>query len=345
VTTLDYKGPGAAISRAPFWLPSRQQVPFLVTLVVCVLLYFAAGWAYPSFFKPYTIVNLLINENAMLGIVAIGLTFVILSGGIDLSVGSVVGCTGIALATLIMDKHIHPAVAIAIVLAGGLVLGIVQGSLIHFFDLPPFLVTLGGLFFCRGLGLVISTSAQPIRHPFYTALAKRVIPITTMRNGAPVDLSFPAIVLLVVVAVSIYLALYTRFGRSVYAIGGSESSAILMGLPVGRTKVGVYAFSGFCAALSGVLFTIHKGSGWALDASGWELDAIAAVVAGGTLLVGGIGQVAGTVLGVLIFAIIQNAITFDGRLTNWWTRIALGALLLVFILLQRVLQFGKGSSE
>jgi len=140
------------------------------------------------------------------------------------------------------------------------------------------------------------------------------------------------------VAVGIYLAQCTAFGRAVYAIGGSEASALLMGLPVGRTTVRVYTFSGFCSALAGVVFTFYMQSGYGLHAVGLELDAIAAVVIGGTLLSGGVGYVAGTLFGVLILGIIQTLISFDGSLSSWWTRIVIGALLFVFCLLQRLFE-------
>jgi simple sugar transport system permease protein len=142
---------------------------------------------------------------------------------------------------------------------------------------------------------------------------------------------------LVVVALATVVARYTQFGRTVYAIGGSETSAALMGLPVGATIVRVYALSGFCAALAGVLYTVYMLSGYNLHATGLELDAIAAVVIGGTLLSGGIGQVPGTLFGVLVLGLIQTLISFDGRLSSWWTRIVIGVLLLSFCLLQRLL--------
>src|SRR5699024_12207752 len=135
---------------------------------------------------------------------------------------------------------------------------------------------------------------------------------------------------------------YTRFGRTVYAIGGSEASSTLMGLPVARTKVLVYAISGFCSGLAGVLYTFYTLSGYALTAVGTELDAIAAVVIGGTLLTGGYGSVLGSVLGVLVLGTIQTLITFDGTLTSWWTKIFIGALLLIFIVLQKVLTLRRG---
>ena len=252
--------------------------------------------------------NLLI-DNAHLGVVAIGMTFVILSGGIDLSVGSIVGCSTIVIAVLIEHAHWHPALAIGVVLLGGLLVGGFMGSLIHFFELPPFLVTLGGVFLFRGLALYVSEESIGITHPMYDRLLAMEIPL-----GGKYALPLAAIVFLVLLLSAIYVSFFSRFGRNVYAIGGSEKSAVLMGLPVGRTKIGVYALSGFCSALGGVLLTIYKVAGDATSGGGMELDAIAAVVVGGTLLTGGVGYVAGTFLGILIFGTIQTAITFDGTL-------------------------------
>ena len=318
---------------------TRQRVPFIATALVCVLLYGAAGLMYGGFFEPQ-IVSDILSENAYLGIIAIGMTFVILSGGIDLSVGSVVGCTSIVIGMLVQRADWHPAWAIALVLFGGIALGAFMGSLIHFFALPPFLVTLGGLFFCRGLALLISEESVAIEHELYMKWSAVELPL-----GTELYVRLPAMVFLAVLVIAIFVSLYLRFGRNVYAIGGSENSALLMGLPVGRTKIGIYALSGFCAAFGGVVHTIYTSSGNAIAAAGLELDAIAAVVVGGTLLTGGVGYVAGTLLGVIIFGIIQLAIIFDGRLTSWWTKIVIGMLLLIFILLQKLLQFGKGTAE
>jgi simple sugar transport system permease protein len=148
-------------------------------------------------------------------------------------------------------------------------------------------------------------------------------------------LPFSAILLLILLALGMYIARYTRFGRTVYAIGGNEQSAVLMGLPVSRAKVGVYALSGFCGALGGIVLAIYTSSGNAVAGTGLELDAIAAVVIGGTMLTGGYGSIFGTLLGLLIFAILQTAITFDGNLSSWWAKIVTGGLLLAFILMQR----------
>ena len=312
----------------------QRNIPFLATLAVCLLLYLTAGLSYEGFFSARVFINFL-SENAVLGVAAIGLTFVILSGGIDLSVGSVVGVVSILLAVLVDGKGISPAIAIPLVLVLGTVFGAGMGALIHYFALPPFLVTLGGMFFARGLGFMIKVESMPITK-FGGMVDALTIPL-----GSRLDLPATAVIFLGLLLVALAVAHFTTFGRSVYAIGGSEPSAMLMGLPVARTKASVYALSGFCSALAGVVFTFYTSSGNPTAGTGLELDAIAAVVVGGTLLSGGVGLLAGTLVGVLIFGMIQTIITFQGNVNSWWTRIIIGLLLLAFILLQKAIQSKK----
>jgi ribose/xylose/arabinose/galactoside ABC-type transport system permease subunit len=221
----------------------------------------------------------------------------------------------------------------ALVLVLGSAFGAAQGYLIQRFGLAPFIVTLAGMFLARGCCYLISTESIPIEDPTYSAIAQARIPV-----GFDASLTIGACIALVVVAAAMRIAHSTEFGRTVYAIGGGESSARLMGLSVDSTKVGVYLLSGFSAALAGVVMTFYMLSGYSLHAVGLELDAIAAVVIGGTLLAGGVGYVAGTLFGVLILGIIQTLIAFDGTLSSWWTRIVVGALLLLFCLLQRLFE-------
>jgi simple sugar transport system permease protein len=311
---------------------SRRSLPLLATFFVCALLYTIASMRYTGFSSPDVFIGFF-RDQSFLGVAALGTSFVILSGGIDLSIGSMVGCSGIVLAVLIETWHVHPILAMLLVLIAATLVGMTMGMLIHFFALTPFLVTLGGLFILRGIALLVSEESVSIDHPFYDRLSSMAIPL-----GGTLQLPLIAAVFLVVAVILVLISLHTPFGRNVYAIGGNESSALLMGLPVGRTKIAVYALGGFCSGLAGVIYTINLSSGNAVAGVGMELDAIAAVVVGGTLLSGGVGYVAGTPLGVLTFAIIQTAITFDGTLSSWWTRIAIGALLLGFVVIQRVIQ-------
>lgn len=313
----------------------KRNIPFAATALVCLLLYVGAGMKFENFFSLRVFINFF-SENAFLGIAAIGMTFVILSGGIDLSVGGMIGLVSILLALLIQKFHLHAALAIPLVLFLGTFLGTIMGTLIHYFALPSFLVTLAGMFFARGVGLVLSQESISASKYFDAIAARLEIPLGS-------GIVFPATALLYFAAflIAIWIAHFTRFGRNVYAIGGNEQSATLMGLPVALTKIGVYALSGFCSALAGVVYTLYTFSGNATAGMGLELDAIAAVVIGGTLLSGGVGYLAGTFVGILIFGIIQTAITFQGTLSSWWTKIVVGGLLLAFILLQKLIQAKK----
>ena len=308
-----------------------RLLPLVITVSLFVALAVAGSVRYDNFLAPQVFLNLLV-DNAFLCIVAVGMTFVILTGGIDLSVGALVSLTTMILASLVQDHAVSPLLAIPLVLAVGALFGLLHGVLIQRFGLQPFIVTLAGMFLARGLAFLISTESISVGHPVYQELAAARIPLGVG------SISIGAAVACVVVAAGIWLAHATAFGRTVYAVGGDEAAARLMGLRVDRTVVGVYVLSGFCAALAGVVMTLYMLSGYSLHGSGLELDAIAAVVIGGTLLRGGIGYVAGTFVGVMMLGVIQTLIAFDGTLSSWWTRIVAGALLLAFCLLQRFLE-------
>jgi simple sugar transport system permease protein len=314
-----------------------KYIPLAATAVVLVALYVTGCVLYPNFGSLRVLVNLF-GDNAFLGIAAVGATFVILSGGIDLSVGAVIAFTGILIASLV-SSGMPPLLAISLALLVGTVFGALQGSLIRFFDLPPFLVTLGGMFLMRGLAFVVREESLAIKSDFYShTLRSLAIPIAPR-----IFVPFTATCFIVVVLVATYVCVYTRFGRNVYAIGSSESSATLMGLPVGATKIGIYALAGFFSALGGCVATFYMQSGNPASFVGLELDAIASVVIGGTLLTGGVGFIPGTLMGVLILGLIQTLITFQGNLNTWWTKIAVGALLLLFIGLQKLMGRARAS--
>lgn len=307
----------------------RPVSPLWVTAAIFVALFATASFLYEGFFSSRLMVNL-VADNAFLAIAAVGMTLVILSGGIDLSVGSMIGFASIFTATLIGSHGLAPGWAWLAAIALGVVFGAFMGALIHVFKLPAFLVTLAGMFFLRGAAFWLNTESVGITHPLYERLAAFEFAV----GGAYLPVTF-------LVAVAVMLAGYVvghqmRFGRTLFAVGGNEQSALLMGLPVGPARIAVYALNGGCAALAGIVSTLYTGSGNPSMGVGLELDAIAVVVIGGTLLRGGRGHLAGTVLGLLIFGTIQAAILFDGRLSSWWMRIVVGALLLVFVLLQRV---------
>ncbi|MFB4281365.1 MULTISPECIES: galactofuranose ABC transporter, permease protein YjfF [unclassified Nonomuraea] len=307
-----------------------KYLPVLVTGCLFLAMFLVGGIRYEGFASGQVILNVFI-DNAFLLVVAVGMTFVILTGGIDLSVGSVVALSTMISASLMEGPGWPPYLVVPLVLAIGSGLGLVMGYIVHAFDIQPFIVTLAGMFLARGLCYTIGTDSIPIDDPTFTAFAQ-----TRIDLFADLWISPSVIIAVLVVGVAAYVLHYTRFGRSVYATGGSEQSALLMGLPVGRTKITVYTVSGFCSALGGVLLSFYMLSGYGLHALSMELDAIAAVVIGGTLLTGGSGFLLGTVLGVLVLGLIQTIISFEGTLSSWWTKIFIGMLLFVFILLQRL---------
>jgi simple sugar transport system permease protein len=291
---------------------------------------FAVGAAmYPGFLSGQVFLNLLI-DNTFLIVLAVGMTFVILTGGIDLSVGSVVALS-MMIAAALLQAGWNPVAVILLVLLTGATFGLAMGLVIQVFEIQPFIVTLAGLFLARGLCYVISVDSITVTDPFFTSMAQARIPLAGKLFVSP-----GVVIALLVVAVAFYVLHQTRFGRTVYAIGGGESSAVLMGLAVPRTKVLVYGISGVCSAIAGILFSFYSLSGYSLAATGLELDAIAAVVVGGTLLTGGYGYVLGSLAGVLVLGIVQTFISYEGTLSSWWTRIVIGALLLAFILLQKL---------
>jgi ribose/xylose/arabinose/galactoside ABC-type transport system permease subunit len=322
--------PVRGLHRFDRYLPNSRYTSVLVTLALLIVTFAVGSARYRGFFSGQVVLNLFI-DNAFLIVLAVGMTFVILTGGIDLSVGAVVALSTMIAASLLRDGWSPPSV-IVVVLVVGTTLGLLSGLVIYYFDVQPFIATLAAMFLARGLCYVISTASISITDPFFVDMANARIPL-----GPGLRISPSVIVALAVVAIAFMVLHYTRTGRTVYAIGTGTQSAMLMGLPVRRTKILVYAISGLCSAIAGVLFTFYTLSGYSLTAVGMELDAIAAVVIGGTLLTGGSGFVLGSVLGVLVLGVIQTIISFEGTLSSWWTRIVIGALLLVFILLQRVL--------
>ena len=315
-------------------LYNKKYFSLLVTSSLFVLLFIIGSVQFEGFGSVRVFANLF-TDNAFLVIAAIGMTFVIISGGIDLSVGSVIALTGVVCGVLIQQGW-HPLQVFPVVLICGAVFGAAMGALIHYYQMQPFIVTLAGMFFARGLATTISEQSIPIEHAFYDRLFDFGF---NLPGGAWIGIS--TIILFVVLVLAIIFAHFSKLGGRIYAIGGNLQSAELMGVPVASTTIAIYTLSSILAVLAGIVFTFYTYSGYALAAVGVELDAIAAVVIGGTLLTGGSGYVFGTLIGVLIMGIIQTYISFDGTLNSWWTKIVIGLLLLVFIGLQKFLSAGR----
>ena len=306
------------------------QRTMLITLAVLLALLAFCAVQFPFVLSTRVLGNLL-TDNAFLAMLAIGMTVVIISGGIDLSVGSVLAFTSVLLAVLITQQGLDPALAFGVALALGTAFGAAQGAAVHLLGAPAFIVTLAGMFLARGACFLLTEDSIPIGSDTYAALTDLALPLP---GGG--RLTFSAMAMLVAVALAALLLRQTRFGANVYAVGGDRRAAALMGVPVGRTTVAIYAFSGFTAAAGGILFSLYTQSGYPLAAVGIELDAIAATIIGGTVLSGGYGTVLGTALGVLILGLIQLYITLQGTMSSWVAKIATGGLLLFFIAAQRL---------
>ena len=308
-----------------------RMFPLIATIVVFLLLYLIGWQRFPAFGTTRVIANIL-TDKAFLGVAAVGMTFVILSGGIDLSVGSVIAFTSIFCALLIENAGFHPLSAFIVALLLGAIFGASMGAIIHYLKIPAFIVTLAGMFLARGASFLLSEASVAITHPFYSEISSLYY-----RFEDKGRFTFVAGIFVVVLLAGMLIAHMTRFGRNVYALGGDADSALLLGVPIARTTIGVYTLSSILATLAGIIYSLYTRSGYPLAAVGLELDAIAAVVVGGTLLTGGVGYVMGTFVGVLIQGVIQTYINFDGGLNSWWTKIVIGVLLFVFIVLQKLL--------
>lgn len=314
--------------------------PLLLTFAVFVLVYFVGGQLYPAMKKPQVFFNLFINDSSLL-LVSIGMTLVILTGGMDLSVGGVIALTSTASAVMLREGA-SPYVVVPLMILIGVSLGALMGWIIQDLKVQPFIATLMGLFFARGMAYIISLTSVSIKNPLYMKIALTPIYIPFFEKTYVYVTTLVGPIMLLV---AIYISFFTRFGRTLYAIGSNEQSAILMGLPVRRTKILVYAFSGLCSSLGGIVFSMSLLAGYGQFASGMELDSIAAVVIGGTSLAGGMGNVIGTLFGVLIHGTIVSILQFNGTLSSWWTRIGVGLLTLIAIGIQSVFYIRKKRSD
>ena len=309
---------------------NRKYLPLAATILVFVALFVAGGMMYRNFLSTLVLGHIL-ADNAFIIIAAIGATFVILSGGIDLSIGSMIGFVGVCMAVLDQSGW-HPIATALLLLSFGVLFGAAQGYIIDFCEIQPFIVTLAGLFLLRGACFMVTLDSVPIRHEFVQSFAMARIPLPG--RGF---LTSSAIVMLLALGAAMFIAHFTRFGTNVYALGGDRESARLMGVPIRRTTVMIYALAGFYSALAGVIYALYTSSGYPLAGMTLELSAIASVVLGGTLLTGGVGFVAGTLFGGMILGLISTLIIFHGSLNSAWIMISSGMLLFAFIVLHRFL--------
>ena len=320
---------------------NRKFLPLASTVGLFVLVYFWGFLSYPAMRDGQAFFNLF-NAAPFLIVTVVGESFVILSGGIDLSVSGILALTSVVAASLLQAGW-SAWMIFPVVILMGMLFGLVMGLFITYLKVQPFIATLAGMWLARGLSYVISDAEVRIHDATYTTLGQTKILIPGLADPSTKHgdyITYLVVVAMVVLAIGLFLAHFTRFGRTVYAMGGgngaNEQSSRLMGLPVDRTKVLVYVFSGFCSALAGILYSIYVMSGRGNAGTGFELTAIAAVVIGGIALTGGEGYLIGALVGVLITSLIQSIIQYNGELSSYWVYIFIGALMLVFIGVQGI---------
>jgi len=317
-------------------LPARAAalLQYQGALVALVAVCLFGVIRYASFGTLENLLNV-VRQNSMLGLVALGMTFVILTGGIDLSVGSLVAVAGVVAAKA------SGSGALAAVLAGvgaAAVVGLITGVLITKVRLPPFIVTLAMMIGARGAVLAL-TGEESVR------VERATTGLTWLGRGEVAQMPVPVIVVGVAYVVGWLALRYTRAGRHVYAVGDSADAARLLGLQVDRVLIGTYVLSGALAGLAGVILAARLGAGQPVAGAGWELDAIAAVVVGGTLLTGGLGGAGSTLVGILLLGVIFNLFNLEGTITPWWQWIMRGGFLLGVVVIQSRLQRGADASS
>ena len=341
-------------------LKTRKQMNsntmlLIITIILFVVLYAGGCIAYASkgFTNLQTFLNLF-RTNAGLICVACGMTCVMLTGGIDISVGSIVALDCMLLAQGMGEWNMSAPVMMLLVLVIGLAFGIFMGFCVGYLEIQPFIVTMAGMFFARGMTAVISTNQLSITAEtsqfFYDLANFRIyLPFGGTVNKAG-KLVMPyigvGVVVALVVLVAIFLILrYTKFGRSLYAVGGSEQSAAMMGLDVKKTKLKAYVLSSFLCSIGGICYCMNTMSASVSQATGMEMDAISSAVIGGTLLTGGVGNVIGSLFGVLINGTISTIVKTNGKLASSWPNILTAILLCFFIVLQSVFARVRAKSK
>ena len=312
-----------------------RRAPAVLALV---LLAAVGAMPHPGFLSARVALDL-VADGAMLGIAALGATCVLVAGGLDLSIGSLMAASSVLLAMLLEHAGLAPVSAVVIVLAAGAACGLAQGACIHFLELPPFIVTLAGMFLFRGLALFAAAESIAIRSPAWGELSRLELHL------GPAVLRAPGMLFLLAFLALALLERRSVLFRHFHAIGGDEHASFVVGVPVRRAKLFAYAISGLCAALAGVAYALTAAAGSSVGGAGLELEAIAAAVVGGVALGPGRGiwkgkgrgGFGGTLVGVLVFGVIADLILFQGTLSAGWTRIAMGAMLLAFVALERII--------
>ena len=328
------------------------QLLMTITIVIFFIMYLSAVLFLGGGFLHAKQIFDMLNDNVSLIIVACGLTVVMIGGGIDISVGAVTSLVVMA-CVLFLNRGGSIVGSILLAIGIGLVFGLVQGFLISYLEIQPFIVTLAGLFFARGMTTILSIDPQKSQHKAFNDLREKKIVSSllgyTAKNGnkIPAKIELGVVVALIVVILIFVMLKYFRLGRNLYAMGGNQQSALMLGINVKRTRFLSYVISGLLSGISGYVFLMHTGAGNATNAAGMEMNAIASAIIGGTLLTGGVGSAIGTFFGTMSLTTINKIVVTSGLNEPYWQKITTGGMLCFFILLQSVVlgrRSGKKSS-
>lgn len=319
----------------------------LITVVVFFVMYIGAiVFQGKGFLKPQTFFNIL-NSNASLIVLACGMSLVMITGGIDISVGGVTALVSMCCAVYLDYHGGNVFVAILIALAIGIAFGAVQGFLVAYLDIQPFIVTLAGMFFARGMTTIVNTNPFNVQNESFVALKETriIVPgfgsVNKLGKYVSAYVEIGVIVAILTVIILFCVLRWTKLGRSFYAVGGNSQSALMLGINVKRTKFLAHLLCGLLAGIGGFVYFMHVGSGSASHASGMEMNAIASSIIGGTMLTGGVGNIIGTLFGVLSLSTIQNIVSSAGFDEPWWTGITIAAMLCLFLIVQSVVMARK----
>lgn len=321
-----------------------------ITIVVFIIMYLGAIlFLGEGFLKPQTFFNML-NANAALIILSCGMSLVMITGGIDISVGGVTALCCMCSAVF-LDHHGGNVIGAILISVGiGLAFGLVQGYLISYLEIQPFIVTLAGMFFARGMTTIVNTNPFNVVNEEFVALKETRIIIPFMGsvnkagNYVNAYIEIGVVVALLIVAALFFMLKWTKTGRNFYAVGGNRQSALMLGVNVKRTTFISYVLCGLLAGIGGFVYFMHVGSGAASHASGAEMNAIASSIIGGTMLTGGVGNIIGTLFGVMSLALIQNIVSSVGLDQAWWTGITIAAMLCLFLVIQSIVMSRKSKS-
>ena len=326
---------------------SDTNLLLIITIVVFFVMYIGAVVIQGGgFLKPQMFFNIL-NANAALIIASVGMSIVMISGGIDISVGGVAALVSMSCAVYLDKQNGSVGGAVLIALAIGLAYGVVQGFLVAYLGIQPFIVSLAGMFFARGMTTIVNTAPFNVQNEAFVALKETRINVPGMGSLNKKGVYVPAyveigVIIAILVVIAFFLILrWTKLGRSFYAVGGNAQSALMLGINVKRTRFLAHLICGLLAGIGGFVYFLHVGSGSASHATGMEMNAIASSIIGGTMLTGGVGNVIGTLFGVLSLATIQNIVSSAGLDQAWWTGITIAAMLCLFLVIQSVVMAAK----